>query len=770
MARLHASRRGRLAVAVIAAVTANARAETVVLPTFNVVATTPLGGGEIDVAKVPGAVWQTGAEDIRTYYDSTVTQTLARQAPGVTVGNVSGSDFQPDVSYRGFDATPVTGKAEGLAVYQNGVRVNEAFGDTVNWDLIAADAIDKMTIVAGDPIFGLNALGGALSVTMKNGFTWQGFAADLRGGSFGRAQGSFQYGKEVGDFAAYIAAEGIDGAGWRVDGASRIRRVYGDVGYKANGLETHLTITAANNSFGAASSTPLQLLENDWSSVYTTPQTTANELAMIAATGAYAYSNTLSFQGGLYFRSFNQRHVDGNTTDVTPCPPLSCLNGSPVHDTLGQIVPDISQMGAVDLGEIDRSWTQSRSVGGNAQAVDTDKLYGHDNSLTVGASLDAGWTNFNGNSELGVIGAYDNAFPVIGSGYVLDKPGSFLAPVSTRARNLYAGLYALDAFNVSPALTLTGGARLNYAAINLEDQNGGLVNGTSTYVHVNPDVGLTYKITPDVSFYAGYAMSNRAPTPLELGCADPVHPCIIDNFLVSDPRLNQVVGQTLQAGFRGQQPLGENGRLLWSAGVFRTTLANDILPLQSPENGFGYYANVGTTLRQGAELSAQWRNDRWSVYANYTYIDAVYLTTFLEPSPFNPAANAAGLIPISNGTPIAGIPPQTLKVGFDFDVTDKWKVGADMIAASGQTIFGNENGALPQVPGYAVFNAHTSYQIGKQLQVYGLIQNIFNQHYYTYGGLFDASALPHAAPFLTDPRSLGPAAPFAVYAGLRYTM
>ena len=194
-----------------------------------------------------------------------------------------------------------------------------------------------------------------------------------------------------------------------------------------------------------------------------------------------------------------------------------------------------------------------------------------------------------------------------------------------------------------------------------------------------------------------------------------------------------------------------------------------MLPLQSPEIGFGYYANTGTTPRQGAECREQWRSDRWSLYANYTYIDTIYLTTFMEHSPFNRAANAAGLIPITNGTPIAGIPPQTLKVGFNFDVTDKWKVGADMIAASLQTIFGNENAAMPQLPGYAVFNAHTSYQIGKQLKVYGLIQNIFNQHYYTYGGLFDAGVPPHARR-VSPIRSLGPAMPFAVYAGLKYTM
>jgi len=190
---------GRLAAAgaVLALTTIGSPAETITLPTFDVVATTPLGGGEIDVAKSPFSVWQTGSQDIQNFNDSTLRGTLARQAPGVTVNNVSGNDFQPDVSYRGFDATAVTGTPIGLAVYQNGVRINEAFGDTVNWDLIPENAIDRTAIVAGNPIFGLNALGGALTVTMKNGFTWQGFEADLRGGSFYRAQEELQYGKQV---------------------------------------------------------------------------------------------------------------------------------------------------------------------------------------------------------------------------------------------------------------------------------------------------------------------------------------------------------------------------------------------------------------------------------------------------------------------------------------------------------------------------------------------------------------------------------------------
>ena len=773
---------GRFATAgvILALTTIGARAETIELPTFDVVATTPLGGGEIDVSKSPFAVWQTGSQDIRAFNDTTLPETLARQAPGVTVGNVSGNDFQPDLSYRGFDATAVTGTPIGLAVYQNGVRINEAFGDTVNWELIPENAIDRTAIIAGNPIFGLNALGGAVTITMKNGFTWDGFEADIRAGSFYRAQEEFQYGKQIGNYSVYVAGTQINDGGWRVDGNSQITNFYGDVGYKANGFESHLQLTAGDSQLGAAAFTPLQELQSSWNSIYTVPQTTENKMAMLAWTGSYAYSPTLSFQGGAYFRAFNQAHVDGNSTDVEPCPPSSCLGDdtpTPVHDTFGNVIPDLSNGGTTDLGEIDRNWTQSRSLGASVQAVDTDKLAGHDNTLTVGASLDYGWTRFNGNSQLGIVPSFvNNSLPVIGLPFIIDEPDSFLNPISVHANNTYTGLYALDTYSVNDRLTVTAGARFNYAGINLDGENGALLNGFSNFFHVNPTVGFTYKLTPDINFYAGYAMTNRAPTPLELGCADPNNPCIIDNFLSSDPKLKQVVGQTFELGFRGQNALNQFGlgpqwgKLQWSAGLFRTTLNNDILPLQSPANGFGFFSNVGTTLRQGAELSAQWTGDRWSAYANYTYLDAIYLTTFMEPSPFNPSADANGEIPITNGTQIAGIPKNTVKVGVDYAVTDKWRVGADMVAASGQVIMGNENGFFPQLPGYAVFGVHTSYQVGKNFQLYGLIQNIFDQRYYTAGGLFDVTSFPNAAPFLTDPRTFGPGKPFAIYGGMRITL
>jgi iron complex outermembrane receptor protein len=768
---------GRIATAgvVLALTTIGSRAEEIQLPTFDVVATTPLGGGEINVAQSPFAVWQTNAQDIQTFNDTLITDTLGRSAPGVTVGNVSGNEFEPDLFYRGFDATSVTGTPQGLAVYQNGTRINEVFGDVVNWDLIPSIAIDKTTIVAANPLFGLNALGGAVTVTMKNGFTWQGAEADFTGGSAGRAEEQIQYGKLVGNWSVYMAATQINDGGWRVAEASQLTNFYGDVGYKANGFESHLQLTAGNTQFGVAAFTPIQQLQTNFGSVYTIPQTTYNQMVMLQWTGSYAYSPTLSFQSGAYFRQFNQQHVDGNGTQVAPCPPFSCLNGSPVHDTLGGIIPDISQNGALDLGEDDDNQTQSRSVGFSAQAVDTAKIWGRDNTLTVGTSLDYGWTHYIGQSQLGTVTFAGDAFPVTPSPFVIDEPDSFLNPIDVRANNTYVGVYALDTFNATDRLTLTGGGRFNFAGINLEGTNDALLSGYSDYFHLNPTVGLTYKLTPDINFYAGYAMTNRTPTPFELGCSSATTPCIVNNFLSADPPLKQVVGNTFELGFRGQNLLAalglgpQWGKLNWSAGLFRTTSTNDILPLTSTFNGFGFFANVGTTLRQGAELSAQWTGDRWSAYANYTYIDAIYLTTFEEPSPNNPLQDANGNILITNGTLIAGIPKNTVKVGVDYAVTPNWKVGVDMVAASSQVLTGNENNAVPQAPGYAVFGVHTSYQVAKQVQVFGYVQNIFDQRYYTAGSLGPTGEFM-TGPSITNPQSFGPGRPVAIFGGVRITL
>src|SRR6202008_292263 len=131
-----------------------------------------------------------------------------------SLGNQSGNEFQRDVNYRGFVASPVIGTPQGLAVYQNGVPINEVFGDTVNWDFIPDIAINRMELVPNNPVYGLNALGGAISIQMENGFTWQGLEAVLRAGSYGRLGYSLQAAGQKDGWATYVAAEVINDNGW----------------------------------------------------------------------------------------------------------------------------------------------------------------------------------------------------------------------------------------------------------------------------------------------------------------------------------------------------------------------------------------------------------------------------------------------------------------------------------------------------------------------------------------------------------------------------
>ncbi len=466
---------------------------------------------------------------------------------------VAGNPFQPDVQFRGFVASPVSGTPQGLAVYQNGVRINEAFGDTVNWDLIPTTAIKSVNIVTNNPAFGLNALGGAVDVQMKDGFGYHGAEIDTMGGSYGRIQSSLQWGKQIDDFAVYGAFEGLHDDGFRNFSASNVRRFYGDIGVRNDTSEFHVNMGVADNDFGAAATVPVELLQQYWGATYTTPQTSTNKVGYVNLTGKVEVSPTWTIDGIAHVRIFNQNTQDGNPTDTQPCDAdaatLCFGDGStPANGLNGMQLANPFDPSAV-LGENDRTTTQSTTTGFSLQATNTDQLFGHNNHFVVGTSFDYSVTHFNGSAELGTVGPN---YVVSGSGVFLGQSGFPISdgPVSLRTTNQYTGLYALDTFDVTNAFTITGGGRFNVANIDLQDQLGTALNGNNTFSRFNPIIGGTYKITSGSTAYAGYSEANRAPTPLELGCADPANPCIIASFLVSDPPLKQVVSHTVEAGLR----------------------------------------------------------------------------------------------------------------------------------------------------------------------------------------------------------------------------
>ena len=739
--------------------------------------TAPGTGRGLEVDKVPSAINAVDANQIKRTGSLNVTDALRDNIAGVNISEVTGNPFQPNVEFRGFIASPITGTPQGLAVYQNGVRINEAFSDAVNWDLIPTAAIRSATLVTNNPVFGLNALGGAINLQMKDGFTYQGAELDVMGGSFGRMQGSAQWGKQVDqNWGIYAALEGLHDNGFRNFSQSDVRRFYSDVGYKGGDSEFHVNMGVAKNDFGANATVPAELLNNYWGATYTTPQTSSNRVGYLNLTGKVDATPTWTLEGTAHVRRYEQKIVDGNPTDVGECTAdatLLCFGdgATPANGTNGAQLGNPFAPGTI-LGEIDRSSIRSTSYGVSGQATNTDQLFGHENRFVMGASYDASVTRYNATAEIGSIG---ENYVVSGSGVFLGPTGTidtgFAGPVSLRTVNQYNGFYAMDTFNVTDAFAITGGGRFNVARISLEDQLGTALNGDYTYTRFNPVIGGTYKITSELTAYAGYSEANRVPTPLELGCADPNNPCLIAAFLVSDPPLKQVVSKTVEAGLRGTKEL-KIGTLGWKIGGFRATNYDDILAVPVPgRTGFGYFTNVGRTRRQGLEAEVNIKSAALQFQASYTFVDARFLDalTLGSNSPF---ADADGNIQVLPGNQIPAIPRHRVKVGVDYAVTDEWKVGGNALFVSSQYLVGDETNQYSKLPSYTVFNLHTSYQVTKNVQLYGKVDNVFDNRYATYGQFFDTGALPNFTnggnPF-TDPRSLSPARPRAFYAGARVT-
>jgi len=742
------------------------------LPTVEVVGVTPLLGSGVDRDRVPAETQVLTDRDISRNGYPQMLPALEENVPGVTLDNAAGNPFQPNLLYHGFVASPLQGNPQGLAVYLNGVRFNQPFGDTVNWDLIPDIAIDRVDLVGSNPVFGLNALGGALSVRTKNGFTYHGGEIDILGGSFSHYQGELQYGVQSGNTAAYVAATGLHEGGWRDLQSSNVRNFHGDIGWRGSRAEAHLNVTAADNTLNGPGTSPIELLAVDPSALFTAPNLIKNKYALVTASGTYDVTDTTSLQGVAYYEYFLQQVVNGNVPVARPCTEqdqagfLCVAPGAFATNRAGNPIPDFLNGGP--YSDLDQQSTNTNGYGASVQVTNRDERFGHPNQLVAGFSFDGARILFSGSTQIGGLSLADRVFA--GPGTTIDQADGSIAPVRVGISNAYYGLFFTDTFDVTPELSANLAGRFNLAQIDLTDQQGSALGGNHTYNRFNPAGGLTYKITPGLTAYASYADANRAPTPAELTCANAAAPCSLAQFFAGDPNLQQVVSHTIETGLRSQIRSSDGTTLSADIAFFRATLDNDIAFVNSPIQGRGFFENVGTTLRQGVDINLRLKTDRLLAWLGYSYTDATFKSGFTASSPNNPAADANGNIQVQPGNHLPGIPTNLIKLGADYRLTDAWTIGGTGIAASGRYLFGDEANLTPKTPAYFVLNFHTSYQLTPNLQLFGLLQNAFNTTYYTFGTFSPTSSVFIAqAPGATNPRSYSPGAPIAGTVGIRLT-
>ena len=752
-----------------------------------VVTATAIPGTKIDIDKIPGNVQILSAGDLTREGSASLTTALNSNLSSINVNDDLDDPLQPDILYRGFEASPVLGTPQGLAVYQNGARINEAFGDTVNWDLFPDIAVNQVELVSSSPVYGLNALGGAISVSMKNGFNYQGTDLEFSGGSYGQRAITGQYGVNSGAFGFYVAGRALDWNGWREFSNDRMRNLYAALSMHTDSATVDLSYTRADNQMNGQGPAPLQELAVNRSLVFTGPQTNINSLDFVTLNGTLKLTDSWSLQAVLYYRKYGQTVSNGNTTDYEACPNTPGIlcqpdGVTPLMNSAGQTLPDISDAGANIIGENDYELIQARGRGFTLQASDVESIFGFENLFTAGTAVDYASTSFYTGAQIGLI---NPQLLVLPSNLIVDTPENSAGaiangdpvPVSVDSVNKNIGLYLTDTFNVTPDLAVTASGRYNIAHINLADQLGTNLNGYNRFVHFNPAVGAAYKVLPTMTAYGGLSQNTRTPTASEIECSNPATPCLLPTNLAGDPpNLHQVISRTAELGVRGKMPSSSAAvaAMSWNLSVFRTLLKDDIYGIATSVSQ-GFFQNIGDTRRQGVEAGLTYRAASWSAFANYSFVEATFRSPLLLPSPSNPYQDANGDIQVEPGDRLPGIPKHRLKLGLDYKILPAWTVGATVNVVSSFFYVGDESNRLAPIPGFTTVNLHSTYKPVSHLELFATVNNLFNRRYGTWGILSDPTGIngPGIPPDGVtngpgvDNRFLSPSAPFEAFGGVR---
>ena len=759
---------------VVWALAAGAGAETASAPTvvegLDVVAATPAPGSAIDRDKLAVAATVLNAADIGRSGVPSLTDAIVAGSALAAINDVEGNAFQPDILFRGFTASPVAGTPEGLAVYVNGARFNEAFGDTVNWDLIPPSAIESATVESANPLFGLNALGGAVNVRLKSGLTYQGETITAYGGSYGRGAGIVEVGRRAGPFALYVTADVTHDGGFRRTSASDLRRVFADLAWRGDTGEIHLDLTAAHDRLGNPGATPVQALDANLSNIFTAPNSVDNQYAGVILNGNVPIGRGASLQVTAYGQTLTQVTPNGGTTQIAPCPGVGGLLCNPDGTVVtgpGQTpVRDFLMGGPYSL--LSNQSMVTHAYGAALQVTGGARIARFANRLVAGLIYDGSDNVFAGAQSLGGFDPYTRAF--IGPGVVLDAPVEGVNPVRVLGVTRDWGVFATDTVSLTRTVDLTLAGRFNDIRIGLQDLNRGPVNGRHDIGRFNPSVGATWRLAPWLGVYAGYAETNRAPTPQELSCASAAVPCSLLNAFVGDPDLRQVVAHTLEAGGRGV--FGPSGarRWTWNADVFRTENTDDIVfqpTLGDPSLIF--YANAGRTRRQGVELSIAYKGPRLSASLGYAFLDATFRTPLLLNAGSNPYGDANGELHVSPGDRLPGLPRHRATLVATWTPGDRWTLGAAVTAQSDAIRFGDPSNLAKPVGGYAKLDLNASYRVSRALSVFALVNNALNTRYDTYGAFGPVADVPwpNVPGGVSDPRTASPGAPLTVYGGFR---
>lgn len=745
-----------------------------------------------DAAPIFGSVQSLSQKQIEESVSRSLPELLKTQFASVNLNDAQNNPFQPDLQYRGFTASPLLGLPQGISVYLNGGRINEAFGDTVNWDLMPLDAIDTVSLYSGsNPLFGQNTLGGALTLNTKTGFTFDANEIDATVGQYGQSAISIETGGNNGSWGYYINANHYEEDGWRDYSPSEVNQVFSSVSYQDNKRRIDVNYLYADSELLGNGASPIELLDIEGrEAVYTHPDQTNNELHHFSVSGDLQLSDAHLISFNAFYRDNETTSINGDDSDFGACQfsdgriTLCELEEDDDDDendndededdddelvTVGDdaeavafigydedtALSDISEVSPEVIdGTYNTGKSDTRAFGFSSQLASNYELLGKPSVLVIGATYNKGDINYAADTTFGILEnetANDTrtVTPLQGLQSAEDR---VRLDVDTTAWSLLF----VNTTHITDTISLNIGGRFNRDHVLMEDlseDGDDSLDGNHRFTQFNPAIGLDIALTEHSLINLAFSQSSRTPSPAELSCADEDDPCRLPNGFVADPPLNQVVTQTIEANYAAAF-----NDIELTLNIYRSKSQDDIIFQQAGSVASrGYFINIDATRRQGIEFSINsfWKQLHYRF--NYNYLDATFESSFISFSPFNPlGANRQ----VEAGDTIPGQPKHHIKFYLDYALTNQASLGAEIISASSQYYRGDEANENDTLDSYVVTNVYVDYQFNHTFSAQLRINNLFDTEYETFGTYGEADeVLEDIYSDVESPLFVGPAQP-----------
>ena len=738
-----------------------------------------------DAAPIFGSVQSLSQKQIEESVSRSLPELLKTQFASVNLNDAQNNPFQPDLQYRGFTASPLLGLPQGISVYLNGGRINEAFGDTVNWDLMPLDAIDTVSLYSGsNPLFGQNTLGGALTLNTKTGFTFDANEIDATVGQYGQSAISIETGGNNGSWGYYINANHYEEDGWRDYSPSEVNQVFSSVSYQDNKRRIDVNYLYADSELLGNGASPIELLDIEGrEAVYTHPDQINNELHHFSVSGDLQLSDAHLISFNAFYRDNETTSINGDDSDFGACQfsdgriTLCELEDDDDEDeddddelvTVGDDAEAVAFIGydedtaLSDISEvspevIDGTYNTGKSdtqaFGFSSQLASNYELLGKPSVLVIGATYNKGDINYAADTTFGILEnetANDTrtVTPLQGLQSAEDR---VRLDVDTTAWSLLF----VNTTHITDTISLNIGGRFNRDHVLMEDlseDGDDSLDGNHRFTQFNPAIGLDIALTEHSLINLAFSQSSRTPSPAELSCADEDDPCRLPNGFVADPPLDQVVTQTIEANYAAAF-----NDIELTLNIYRSKSQDDIIFQQAGSVASrGYFINIDATRRQGIEFSINsfWKQLHYRF--NYNYLDATFESSFISFSPFNPlGANRQ----VEAGDTIPGQPKHHIKFYLDYALTNQASLGAEIISASSQYYRGDEANENDTLDSYVVTNVYVDYQFNHTFSAQLRINNLFDTEYETFGTYGEADeVLEDIYSDVESPLFVGPAQP-----------